>query len=263
MRIATSLDGKTISEPRVIPTPQSFDEGIQNLKKIADEITGGEKIDAAAGGLAGPLDKNKSTLISSPHLSGWVNKPIKREIETALGIPVKIENDADLAALGEASFGAGAGKNIVAYLTISTGVGGGRVVGGKIDQNSLGFEPGHQIIVPEGDPCNCGGKGHLESYVSGSGLERIHGKKGEDITDEQVWDQVAKYLAIGLNNTIVHWSPDIVILGGAVMKSVSLDKVKQYLKQYLTIFLTVPEITPSKLGDSAGLYGALALLETP
>ncbi len=262
MRIALSSDGKTIGEPKIIPTTQDFEQAIQNIKQAADEMAHGEKIEAAAGGLAGTLNKGKTMLISSPHIGGWINKPFKQQLEAVLNCAVHLENDADLAALGEAVYGAGAGKNIVAYLTISTGVGGGRVVNGKIDENSLGFEPGHQIIVPDGDSCNCGGRGHLESYVSGSAMLRIHGKKGKDITDPQIWDQVTKYLAIGLNNTIVHWSPDIVILGGAVMKSIPLKKVKTYLKDYLTIFPDPPEITLSKLGDSAGLYGALKLVTT-
>lgn len=262
MRIAVSSDGKTLGEPKIIPTMQNFDEGIQIIAQTANELSGGGKIEAAAGGLAGTLDKDRTMLISSPNIKGWITKPFKQNLENILNCPVHLENDADLAALGEAVYGAGSGKNIVAYLTISTGVGGGRVVNGKIDENSLGFEPGHQIIVPDGDPCNCGGKGHLGSYVSGSGLERIHGKKGEDITDEQVWNQVAKYLAVGLNNTVVHWSPDIVILGGSVMKSIPLEKVKSYLRDYLTIFPNPPEIILSKLGDSVGLYGALKLLQS-
>lgn len=261
MRIATSTDGKTLAATKIVPTPQDFNEGIQTFKKQSGELSAGEKIESATGGLAGPLDKNKTMLVKSPHIGGWVGKNFKQELEQALNAPVSLENDADLATLGEATFGAGIGRNIVAYLTISTGVGGGRVVNKKNDENTLGFEPGHQIIVIDGSPCNCGGKGHLESYVSGSGLERIYGKKGENITDPQIWDQVAKYLAVGLNNTIVHWSPDIVILGGAVMKSIDLEQVKKYLAQYLTIFPTPPEITRAKLGDQAGLLGALSLLK--
>lgn len=260
MRMATSMNGQTLATSKTVPPPQDFDQAIQTFKKVADEISGGEKIAAIAGGLAGPLDKEKTMLITSPHLGSWVHKPFRRELEKIFGVTVYLENDADLATLGEASFGAGVNQKIVAYLTISTGVGGGRVVDKKIDSNSLGFEPGHQIIVPDGHPCNCGGKGHLESYVSGSALERIYGQKGETITDTKIWDQVARYLAIGLNNTIVHWSPDIVILGGSVTKSVPLDQVRSYLKEVLTIFPNPPEIVPAKLGDVAGLFGALYLL---
>lgn len=257
MRIATSLDGKTLSATKVVPTPPDFNQGIQTLKLAADELAQGGKIAAIAGGLAGPLDEDKTMLVKSPHLGDWVGKNFKQELSKVFNAPVSLENDADLAALGEACFGAGVNHQIVAYLTISTGVGGGRVVNQKIDENALGFEPGHQIIVPDGSPCNCGGKGHLESYVSGSGLQRIYQKKGEEITDPKIWDEAAKYLAIGLNNVTVFWSPDIIILGGSVMNSISLDAVRRYLKEVLTIFPQAPEIQLAKLGDPAGLHGAL------
>lgn len=260
MRIATSLDGKTLAATKIVPTPQDFDKGIRTIKQIADELSAGEKIDTIAGGLAGPLDKDKTMLVKSPHIGEWIQKPFKQQLEKTFNAAVYLENDADLAALGEACFGAGVNHNIVAYLTISTGVGGGRVVNQKIDENALGFEPGHQIIVPDGNPCNCSGKGHLESYVSGSGLQKTYQKKAEEITDPKIWDEVAKYLAIGLNNVTVFWSPDIIVLGGSVMKSISLGTVRGYLKEVLTIFPQAPEIQLAKLGDPAGLYGALSLL---
>lgn len=261
MRVAVSLDGKTLSSIKSVPTPEDFNQGIQTLKQVSDELSQGGKIQAIVGGLAGPLDKDKTMLVKSPHIGLWVGKNFKQELAQVLNAPVSLENDANLAALGEACFGAGIGKNIVAYLTISTGVGGGRVVNKKIDENALGFEPGHQIIVPDGAPCDCGGKGHLESYISGSGLQKIYQKKGEEITDPKIWDEVAKFLAIGLNNVTVFWSPDIIILGGAVMKSIPLDAVRTYLTEVLTIFPQAPEVQLAKLGDPAGLYGALALIK--
>lgn len=259
-RIAVSSDGNTLSEPKIIPTVKDFTEALDTFKQAGDELSGGQKIDAVCGGVAGPLDAARTMLVSSPHVGDWVNKPLKSELEKIFNCPVSLENDADLAALGEATFGSGVNHKIVTYLTISTGVGGGRVVDGKIDQNALGFEPGHQIIVPDGNPCACGGKGHLESYVSGSGLQRAYGKKAEEISDPEVWEKVAEYLAIGLNNVSVFWSPDIIVLGGSVMQSIDLEKVKSYLNEVQTIFPTSPEVVLSKNGDRAGLYGALAFL---
>jgi len=260
MRIGVSSDGKSISNSKIVPTKKDFEQGIKTFKEVADELSGGQKIEAVAGGLAGPLDKENTMLVSSPHITEWVNKPFKQRLEEIFSCPVYLENDADLAGLGEATSGAGQGKEIVVYLTISTGVGGVRVVNKKIDQNSLGFEPGHQIIVIDGNDCNCGGKGHLEAYIGGYYLEKMHGKKAEDLNDPAVWDQVANYLAVGLHNTIVHWSPDIIVLGGSVTKSIPLDKVKENLSRLLTIFPSAPEIIKSSLGDQAGLIGALKLL---
>ena len=163
--------------------------------------------------------------------------------------------------IGEAVKGAGIGNKVVAYLAIGTGIGGKRIVDGKISADSSNFEPGHQIIVPDGNPCNCGGKGHLEAYVAGGYIERIYHQKGEEIKDPQVWDEISKYLAIGLTNTVVHWSPDTIVLGGSVSESIPLEKVQSYLSEFLTIFPQAPEILKATLGQDAGLYGALELLK--
>lgn len=261
MRIGISSNGQTIVQSKMVPSPENFEQGIQILKQAADTLSGGEKFEKIAGGIAGPLDKEKTMLVASAHLTGWVQKPIKSELEKVFGCQVHLENDAFIEGLGEAINGSGVGKNIVAYITVGTGVGGVRIVEGRIDKNALGFEPGHQITIPDGNSCTCGGKGHLETYVGGSYLQKIYGKKGEDITDPQIWDEISKYLSIGLTNVTVHWSPDIIILGGSVSKSIPLEKVEGYLKQYLTVFPQAPQLAKATLGDDAGLYGALELLK--
>lgn len=261
MRMAVSADGKSIQASKIVPTPSDFEQGIRILKQTALELSGGEKIIGVAGGIAGTLNQGKSMLTSSPHIKGWIMKPFKSELEKIFGCEVILENDACLAGLGEAVKGSGAGKKIVAYITIGTGVGGARIVEGSIDKNILGFEPGHQVIIPDGNLCNCGGNGHLETYVGGFYIERDYGQKAQDLKDEEVWDKIAKYLSIGINNVIVHWSPDIVVLGGSVMKTLPVDKVKTGLLKELRIFPQIPEIAPAALGDDAGLCGALALFK--
>ncbi len=261
MRIAVSPDGKNINEPRIIPTSQdNFEEGLKIFKQTADELSKGQKIEAVAGGIAVAFNEDKSIPVGTSHLHGWINKPLKAELNKLFQAPVFLDNDTAVVGLGEATQGAGINHNLVAYLTISTGIGGARIVNKQIDRNTFGFEPGHQVIVIDGENCHCGGKGHFEAYVGGWYLEKKYGKKAEEISDPAVWDEVARYLAVGLNNSIVHWSPDIVVLGGSVMKSISLDKVKTYLKDYLTIFPKTPEIVLSSMGDFAGLHGALELI---
>lgn len=260
MRMAVSAHGKSIQASKIIPTASEFEQGIRILKQTALELSGGEKIIGVAGGIAGTLNQGKSMLVSSPHIKGWIMKPFKSELEKIFGCEVILENDACLAGLGEAIKGSGAGKKIVAYITIGTGVGGARIVEGNIDKNTLGFEPGHQVIIPDGNLCNCGGNGHLETYVGGFYIERDYGQKAQDLKDEKVWDKIAKYLSIGLNNVIVHWSPDIVVLGGSVMNSISLDKIITHLNEQLKIFPKAPQIVKASLGDNADLFGALHLL---
>lgn len=251
-RVAVSKDGKNIESFEIFSTPSDFEEGISLIEKTAKKLSRGEKIDDIVGGITGMFNKEKSKLIFAPNLSDWVEKPIKEKLSDIFSASVSLENDAALAGLGEAVYGAGAGYEIAAYLTISTGVGGVRIVNKKIDQGVFGFEPGHQIV-------DAGGK-DLEFYVSGSGINKRFGKKSNEIDDENVWEDVIKYLTYGINNTVAYWSPEIIILGGGIMqnKHISIDKIKTRFKEVSK--LPLPEIKLASLGDQNGIYGALALL---
>lgn len=253
MRIGISRDGATIAASASVATPQDFDEGLALLAKTAATITKGQPLQAAAGGIAGVLNAEHTQLLRSPNLKGWVTQPLTERLRQAISTPVFIHNDAALATLGEAVAGAGQGHRIVAYLTISTGVGGARVVDQKIDANALGFEPGQQII---------NGTNTLENIVSGTALEQRYGKNPAEITDETIWDETARWLAIGLTNTIVHWSPHVVVLGGGMIlkpPGIGLDRVAAHLKQTL-IFPNPPPLRKALLGDASGLHGALVYL---
>jgi predicted NBD/HSP70 family sugar kinase len=267
MRLAASLDRESFGEPKIVETPNTFDQGIATFVEIAKEFARSEKIQGIAGGIPGPLNKEKTMVINAPNLPAWNNKPLVKQLQKMLGAPVALENDAALVGLGEITYGSAKNHNIAVYMTISTGVGGARFVNGKVDSNALGFEPGHQIVNFDADAQICPGcnkQGHLEGYISGTALEHRYGKKPYEIEDEKVWDEAAQILAIGLNNTIVHWSPDIVVLGGSMITKqpgISIEKVRYYLKDVMRIFPNPPKIEQAKLQDIGGLYGALALLK--
>lgn len=257
MRLAVSKDGESFGEPKVVPTSKDFEEGMQTFKKLADELSGGEKIEMVSGGMKGPFNKEKTMIENSSVLSDWNNKPLKKELEKAIGAPVFIENDTALVGLGEMRSGAGKGEEIGVYITVSTGVGGARYVDGVIDENRFGFEPGHQIIDFENNLS-------LESLVSGTALEKRAGKKAYEVTDPVIWDELAKTLAYGLYNTILHWSPDLVVLGGSMIvgePAIDVELVKKYLNKINTKFPELPEIKKAELEDFGGLYGALAFLK--
>lgn len=266
MRVVAADREKFLGEPVVVSTPQDFNDGLDTLKRIVDNLTerlAGENraVTAIVGGIAGPLNKERTMLVKSPNLSGWVGHDIKNALHSTYKVPVLLENDAALVGLGEAHFGAGRGKSIIAYLTISTGVGGVRIIDGKIDHSSLGFEPGHQIIDPDNTLCpTCDGN-DLEAYVSGTSVEKRFGMKPYEIHDDAVWDELAKFLAYGINNTIVHWSPDIVVVGGSMMKEVGIPitAVRKHLAETLKIFPNIPQIEKAELGDFGGLYGSLGM----
>ena len=257
MRLAFSQNGKEFLASSIIPTPKDFDEGMAEIKKFSR----GKEIKTVVGGIASVLDRKKNKLINPLNIESWKGRALKKVLQDMFKADVFIENDADLAGLGEALYGAGRGKRIVAYLTISTGVGGVRIVDKKIDANAMGFEPGHHILFAGGNICSCGGKGDLEAYISGSALEKRYGKKPQKITDKKIWDEEAIILAYALNNVTVFWSPDIIILGGSLMEKISLEQVRACTKKALKIFPSPPAIKRAEFGDLAGLHGALALLQ--
>ncbi|MCH7552025.1 ROK family protein [Patescibacteria group bacterium] len=253
MRLAVSKDSKSIGEPVIVPTPKSFEAGMTEFQKIAGELCKGKKVQAVAGGVAGPLDKERTILVNSPHLPLWIKQPLKKDLEKMLDAPVYLENDTALVGLGEATRGAGQGHSIIAYMTVSTGVGGVRIVDGVIDRSAMGFEPGHQIIE---------GGLSLEQLISGSAIAARYGKDPREIRNNKIWDEVARMFAVGLNNTIVHWSPDVFVLGGPMITgnpSIPMDAIQKYTKETLKIFPEPPPIKMSTLGDIGGLYGALEL----
>src|SRR5690606_18176919 len=147
---------------------------------------------------------------------------------------------------------------------------GARIINGKLDVSTYNFEPGHQIIDADGTICpEClasednESKGHWESMISGTSVKARTGKEPNEIQDEKFWDNIALYIAYGLNNTIVHWTPDIVILGGGMMKTseISTEKITTHLKNILKIYPIHPEIRKAELGDYGGLHGALAYIK--
>ena len=253
MRLALSRDGKEIEgAPHVEDTPQKFEEALERIAAITKELTSGAHVDAAAGGVPGPLDADRTKLIRAPHLADWIEKPLKEKFEQIFDAPVYLENDAALAGLGEAVRGAGVGFRIMAYITIGTGVGGARIVSRQIDTSALGFEPGHQIINHSKNV-----EETLEQLISGTAIEKRYQKKPFELDDSAAWDEIAWHLSAGLTNTIVHWSPDIVIIGGSVAQKIPIEKVGMYVGKLLTIFPQGVPIAKAVLGDSSGLYGAI------
>ena len=246
MRFATS-SGKKLESCLYVPTPRKFSEAIEIFKAYARE----RKFKKVVGGIRGPLDKNKTKTLDQLILKDWAGKPLVKTLEKTLKAPVVLENDADLAGLGEAVYGAGRGKHIVAYLTVGSGVGGVRVVDGQIDQSVYGFEPGKQIINFDSQ------KKTLEEYISGTAIKKRFKKEPREVS-RKFYKDAAKILAVGLNNTILHWSPDIVVFGGGIMRDIDLALVRKHLRKIST-FNTLPKLQKSQLGDLSGLYGALVL----
>lgn len=267
MRFAVSRDGEKFDPPKIVPTPKDFSVAMEAIGKIAEELAGSEHFTGAAGGIAGTLSRDRRTFVNGPHLVGWNGKPVAQALEDVLGCPVFLENDTAIVGLGEAVAGAGKDFAIVAYMTVSTGVGGVRIVNKTIDVSALGFEPGHQIIDADGTVWQhavCGKGLDLEGQLSGTAISERYNKKPYEINDPIFWDDMARILAYGLNNTIVHWSPDVVVIGGSMMKQIGIpiDRVRAHLEGILHIYPELPQILHSDLGDIGGIHGALHFLKS-
>ncbi|MCW9054704.1 MAG: ROK family protein [Candidatus Pacebacteria bacterium] len=265
MRIAGSRDlSAFVGDPLIIETPEDFEEGIRVLIDKISILATGESIEGIAGGIAGPVDQGRGMLLGGPNLKGWVGKPLATRLAEHFGVSVKIANDTALVGLGEIHFGAGGMEGISAYLTVSTGVGGCRFVDGEIDMASVGFEPGHQIIDAGKGLCSQCESGTLESYIGGAATQRRMKKRPYDIDDLGFWDEYAKWLAYGLNNVAVFWSPKTIVLGGSMIvgdPAIPLDHTKECLKGILKIFPEIPEIKKAELSDLGGLYGGMILIK--
>lgn len=264
MRIGSSRDGETLDASTTIKTPTSYRDGLDELKKHAAAFAAGEPIDALAGGLAGTFSHKKQCLVHSANLPDWVGRPVGADLEVFFNAPVHIENDAALGGLGEALCGAGKDHKIVAYVTVSTGIGGARIVNGNIDQTSVGFEPGHQIIDADKTIIPHAKGITLEDYISGAAMTLRTNKSPKDIQEPVFWDGAAKVLAYGLNNVCVFWSPDVIVLGGSMITgdpAIPVEKALEYLQTLTKVYPDLPEVKKSELGDLCGLHGALELIK--
>lgn len=264
-RVAVSADLQTFSDVESFKTPAKFEEAVE---KIAGAVTklSKEQPQAMAGGVRGVINEQKTSIQNDAVLTKWIGKDLVAALQKKIAdVPVFLENDSAIAGVGEAVFGAGEGLEIVAYHTISTGVGGVKVEDGDIDDASIGFEPGHQILDIDRTILGDDIAPTLENLVSGTAVGERFGVKAYEIPQSDVvWDELAEYLAQGLRNTILYWSPDVIVLGGAMIvgnPAIPVDAIRKYTVESLDGFVTAPLITEAKLGDEAGLYGAMAILQ--
>lgn len=241
-------------------------------------------------GCGGPLDRKTGVLHKVVNLPGWEGLCLTDIFSEEFGVPAYLDNDATAAAMGEAMFGAGRGVDHLAYLTVSTGIGGGIIVNGKpyrgVGENAGEF--GHMKILPDGPMCNCGDHGCLESLASGTSIARIAresldanpGSKlnecGGDITAElvaraaaegddcasRVWSDAMYHLGLGVANVVNALNPKLVILGGGVTKAGDLlfEPVRRVVSERAMKPLAADvEIVPAANGDLVGLMGAFAV----
>lgn len=252
-RIARTDDKESFGEPIIFATPQNFDEWFAITIGHIASLSGGSQISSIVAGIAGTFTEDGSTLYKAPHLPEWKGVNLQEKLGGWFNCEVKLLNDTAIVGLGEAVFGSGKGYDIAVYITISTGVGGVRIVDGKIDRNKFGFEIGHQII----------GKGvELEYYLAGSSHAKRFGMPSREIKDKEFWKEVDYYTAVLAANTTMYWSPAVIIFGGPVVNDIHLDEVEKTTKELAFMYETTPHIVRSSLGALGGIYGGMAYLKS-
>ena len=243
-------------------------------------------------GVPGMIDSAKGEVVYSNNL-GWEHFLISDEVEKQTGLPVKIANDANVAALGETKFGCGKDYNNTVMLTLGTGVGSGIIINGKLFEGnrSAGAELGHSVIVAGGEQCTCGRKGCLEAYASATALIRdtkramhadknskmwqigsidnVTGKTAFDYKDidefaKSVVDGYIKKLGAGVTNIVNEFRPEAVILGGGVCAQGDnlIKPLQEFVNKEIFAGSKGPQvkILTATLGNNAGILGAVALL---
>ena len=223
---------------------------------------------------------------------GWPVFNVAKSLESILEVPVKVANDANIAALGEMFKGGGKGYKNMVMVTLGTGVGGGIIIDGNIIAGSTGAggEIGHiRVNDQEKDSCNCGGKGCLEQYASATGivkiareilnnnndesklrqLEIITAKDIFDLAKEddkvalEIVDKFSYILGSALANIACISNPEVFVIGGGVSKAgdILLDNVKKYYKEKGFYGITEVEFKVATLGNDAGIYGGAKLVQ--
>ncbi|MDO8514344.1 MAG: ROK family protein [bacterium] len=252
MRIAAASTD-SLGEIKKLPTPKSPKEAMAEFVRLARELVGERQITDVVCGIRWFVVDGIFLSGDGP-LEAWGGLHLRKELSRALNAPVTIIHDTAAVGLGEVYAGAGRGSKICAYITVSTGVGGDRIVDGHIDRSTYHPEIGRQLVNGE----------RLEDIVSGSAVQRKFGIHPKELDSLDERNKLADTLAIGLYNTVMHWSPDTIVLGGSMIVGVNpipIPRIQESLNKLLTIYPKPPVIKMAELGDNGGLWGGLALLK--
>jgi predicted NBD/HSP70 family sugar kinase len=249
--------GKIVEQSK-FPTPKNYEEFGQELAANVAKLST-KNFQRAVVAIPGTPDRKRGRGIVFGNLP-WTNVPIEEDVEKVLKCPVKIENDAKLAALSEAMQLRDEFQKVL-YITVSTGIGGGLVINGKIDPHFHDIEPGQMILEHDGR------FEQWEDFASGSALYAKYGKKASEITDTGTWYAIARNLAVGLNTLIATLDPDVIVIGGGVGSNLEKfqDRLVEQLKIYENPMTPVPPIRKAVHAEEAVIYGCyeLAKARTP
>jgi glucokinase len=264
---------------------------IQLAVKEAGQIF--DQVQGIGLGTPGPLNTQKGIVCNAVNIPGFINIPLRDVIQERFGIPAYLENDANAAGYGEYWKGAGRGSSLMVAYTLGTGVGGGIIIDGKLIRgaNDSGGELGHMTIVPDGEMCSCGNRGCVEAYASATFLVKHtsaklkkgcpslltkwleegkiltaklidEARRAGDAFSAEMLQGVGYYLGLGVANVVSALNPDVVVVGGGMMKAgeIILEPVRREVqKRTFREHYEHLRIVAAELGNDAGVIGAAGL----
>lgn len=276
---------------RATPGRRVDAEQVEDALTAAVHAVAGDSPVAGVGvAAAGFVDATGERVMFAPHLP-WQDEPVRARLQARWGLPVTLGNDASLAALAEATYGAARGASSAVVVTLGTGIGGGLVLDGRVlpGANGMAGEFGHMQVVPDGHPCECGRRGCWEQYSSGTALVRLARERigreptvlaeacggrprlltgpmvsaaaeEGDLVAHQAFESVGDWLGVGVANLVAALDPERVVVGGGV--SAAGDRLLDPARRALARSLVgggqrvVPPVVSALLGPEAGLVGA-------
>lgn len=269
------------------------------LRRVRDEVPAEVRERIAGLGISapGPVDPRSGRLVEPPNLGpAFRDVPFAAPLGEALGLPVALERDTNVAALAERDFGAARGCRDFLYVTVSTGIGGGIVIDGRLFGGADGAagELGHLPVELDGPPCGCGARGHLEALSSGTGIARAAGdaidagraaglasrraaagraltardvaeaEEAGDVDAAAIMDRARRAFAEALVGLVDVFNPEAIVVGGSLARNQGERWLAPARERVAAVAFRIPRerlrIVAAALGDDVGLVGALSLL---
>jgi glucokinase len=290
-------NGEVLAQSRQDTPAADTAEIVRRVVSVIRELRESHEVGSIGVGAAGWIDVSRSTILFAPNLA-WRNEPLRDLIQAEVDIPILMENDGNVAAWAEFTFGAARdADDSMVLITVGTGIGSGIVLGGNLVRgaNGIAAEIGHVVTVPGGHLCGCGRLGCLEQYASGNALVRYAQQSAKDDPESATallglaggaveaingplvtraaragdpaslaaFDQIGYWLASGLADLVQVLDPQVIVIGGGVIEAGDLlmAPVRRYFDEALAQRgrLPVGEVRPALLGNKAGVVGAADL----
>jgi predicted NBD/HSP70 family sugar kinase len=287
IRVAVADLGYTILAEATVPVDVDHDaqDSLDAAASLVEQVLARsgverERLLGAGAALAGPIDQATGTVGSSAILPGWVGMPLAQELTLRLGLPVHVDNDANVGALAESVLGAGRGAQDMAYIMLGSGIGAGLIIGGQVYRGSGGTagEIGHVLVDEQGPLCRCGNRGCLETYAGADALlDLLRRQRGDALTVDglvqlaregdaacqRVITDAARFVGVAAATLCNQLNPELLVIGGELAQtgSLLLDPLRASITRYaIPAAAEDVRVVIGDLGDRAELLGALVLV---